>query len=62
MEEKNHVYKRRYTVDTYVDMFKSCRNNQFPFKVVSGSNLIKNWKSTIDLHKRRLPSLRKQFL
>ena len=25
----------------------------FPFKVVNSSNLVKNWKSTIDLHTRR---------
>ena len=51
-----------YTVDTYVDIFKSCRNNPFPFNVINGSNLVRNWKSTIDLHTRRLPSPRKQFL
>ena len=50
-----------YTTDTYVDMFKSC-NNSFPYEVVNGSNLDENWKSTIDLHTRRLPSPRKQFL
>ena len=38
-----------YTVDTYIDMFKSC-NNPFPFEFVNGSNLVKNSKSTIDLH------------
>ena len=48
-------------VDTYVDKFKSC-NNPFPFKVVNGSNLVKNWKSTIDLHTRRSSAPKKQFL
>ena len=31
-------------------MFKSFRNNPFPFKVVDSSNLVKNWKPAIDLH------------
>ena len=46
--------KNIYTVDTCVDFSKSCRNNPFPFKVVNGSNLVKNWKSTIHFHTRRL--------
>ena len=41
---------------------QKCRNNSMPFKVVNGSNLVKNWKFTIDLHTRRLPSPRKQLL
>ena len=49
------------TVDTYVDMLKSC-NNSCPFKIVNGSNLVKNLKSTTDLRTCRLPSPRKQFL
>ena len=44
-----------YTFDTYVDMLKSCRNIPIPFKVVNGSKLVKNCKSTIDLHTHRLP-------
>ena len=56
------MWNDTYTLDTYVDMFKSCRNNPFPFKVVNGSNLVENWKSNKYLHTRRLPSPRKQFL
>ena len=37
-------------------------NNPFPFEVINGSYLVKNWKSAIDSHTCGLPSARKQFL
>lgn len=36
-----------YTASQYIEVFKKCRQNPFPFKVEDGSNIIKNWSDCL---------------
>ncbi|KYN09437.1 hypothetical protein ALC57_18456 [Trachymyrmex cornetzi] len=44
-----------YTVDDYLSMLRTCRKYPTPFHVVDGSNLVKDWSSTLATYTHRMP-------
>lgn len=48
-----------YTVDTYLEMLRACRQYPSPFNVTEGSSLIRDWSSVLQNYTRRVPYSKK---